>query len=216
MAELKTSYHHGNLRSALLDAAASVISEIGPQGLTIREVASRAGVSHAAPYRHFSGKDEILLAAVEQGFALLEQTMADCKAAADSDPISQFAASGIAYVDFALQHSAYYRVMFSGNLLSAGGELSLEHTSRETLLEMVRNIEQCQALGIVRQGDAQVFALTIWSTIHGFVSLANDGRLEHLLYDEASAQVLRDAVLSAIFQGLGQPLDPPPIAPSGK
>ena len=106
MAELKTSYHHGNLRSALLDAAASVISEIGPQGLTIREVASRAGVSHAAPYRHFSGKDDILLAVVEQGFALLEQTMAERKAAADGDPISQFAASGMAAVDFALEQGA--------------------------------------------------------------------------------------------------------------
>ena len=207
MAEAKSNYHHGNLRSALLDAAASIISDTGPQGLTIREVASRAGVSHGAPYRHFSGKDDILLAVVEQGFALLEQTMAERKAAADDDPISQFAASGMAYVDFALQQSAYYRVMFSGNLLSAGGELSLEHTSRETLQEMVRNIEECQALGIVRQGNPEVLALTIWSTVHGFVSLANDGRLDHLLQDDANADSLRDEVLGAIFQGLGQPAD---------
>ena len=71
----KTTYHHGDLRSALLDAALTVINEAGSSQLTIREVARRAGVSHTAPYRHFADKDELIVAVVEQGFELLQQTM---------------------------------------------------------------------------------------------------------------------------------------------
>ena len=89
----KPSYHHGDLRSALLDAALDIISELGPQQLTIREVARRAGVSHAAPYRHFADKDQLILAVVEQGFELMRQTIADKKAAAPQDDLHQFAAS---------------------------------------------------------------------------------------------------------------------------
>jgi AcrR family transcriptional regulator len=205
MPAAKEKYHHGDLRTALLDAALAVISEIGPQGLTIREVARRAGVSHAAPYRHFTDRDELILSVVEQGFELMQQTMDTQKAAALDDPLSQFAASGLAYVNFALQHPAYYRVMFSGNLLSSTGNISLQHTSREALQEMVTNIRDCQGLGIVRKGDPTIQALTILSTIHGFVSLVNDNRIGHLIDQPSSLDGIRDAVLTMIFEGLGVP-----------
>jgi AcrR family transcriptional regulator len=203
MPAAKEKYHHGDLRTALLDAALTVISEIGPQGLTIREVARRAGVSHAAPYRHFTDRDELILAVVERGFELMQQTMSAEKAAAQKDPVSQFAASGLAYVNFALQHPAYYRVMFSGNLLSSTGNVSLQHTSRDALQEMVTNISDCQGLGIVRKGDPTIQALTILSTIHGFVSLVNDNRIGHLINQPSSLDGIRDAVLTMIFEGLG-------------
>lgn len=203
MAATKQAYHHGDLRSALLTAALDVISEIGPQGLTIREVARRAGVSHAAPYRHFTDKDELILAVVEQGFELMQATMQNEQKQAAEDPIHQFAATGLGYVNFALQHPAYYRVMFSGDLLSTTGHVSLQHTSEQALQDMVTQIQQCQALGIVREGDAVMQALTIWSTIHGYVSLVNDNRIGHLVDIENSPDAIRDAVLAMLFQGLG-------------
>ncbi|MFT4520542.1 MAG: AcrR family transcriptional regulator [Halioglobus sp.] len=199
----KQAYHHGDLQAALLDAALDVISEIGPQGLTIREVARRAGVSHAAPYRHFTDKNELILAVVERGFELMQQTMQAEQAAAKGDPMSQFAASGLSYVNFALQHPAYYRIMFSGDLLSSTGNVSLQHTGQDALDEMVAGITGCQELGIVRPGNPVTQALAIWSTIHGFVSLVNDNRIEHLIEDQASLDAIRDAVLPMIFQGLG-------------
>ncbi len=205
MTAAKEKYHHGDLRSALLEAALAVISEIGPQGLSIREVARRAGVSHAAPYRHFTDRDELILAVVEQGFELMQQTMQAEKAAAPEDPLNQFAASGLAYVSFALQHPAYYRVMFSGDLLSSTGHLSLQHTSHEALQEMVANIAQCQQLGVVRGGDPVMQALAILSTIHGFVSLVNDNRIGHLVDQPYSLESIRDAVLASIFEGLAAP-----------
>ena len=203
MTAAKAKYHHGDLRTALLDAALDVIGEIGPQGLTIREVARRAGVSHAAPYRHFTDKDELILAVVERGFALLQQTMQERKDAATPDAINQFAASGMAYVDFALNHPAYYRVMFSGDLLSSTGHVSLQHTSSEALQDMVADIARCQELGMVKKGDPVPQALAILSTIRGFVSLVNDNRVQHLLDNPYTLDQIRDMVLASIFEGIG-------------
>jgi AcrR family transcriptional regulator len=196
-------YHHGDLRSALLAAALAVIGEVGPRGLTIREVARRAGVSHAAPYRHFGDRDELVLAVAEQGFTLLQQTMEQRRAEAAPDPVSQFAASGFAYVEFALRHPDHYRIMFSGNLLSRSGQYSLQHTSEGALQDMIGSIRQCQDLGIVRPGDAVHQALAVWSLIHGFVSLVNDRRLDSLLDGDRLLEQTRDAVLLAIFAGIG-------------
>lgn len=203
MAAVKQGYHHGDLRSALLAAALEVLSEIGPQGLTIREVARRAGVSHAAPYRHFADKNELILAVVEQGFELMQATTEHEKSMAESDPVNQFAATGLGYVNFALQHPAYYRVMFSGDLLSSTGHETLKHTSEDALQDMVNQIKQAQAMDVVREGDAVMQALTIWSTIHGYVSLVNDNRIGHLVDLEGSSDAVRDAVLALLFQGLG-------------
>lgn len=199
----KQSYHHGDLRTALLDAALDVISDTGPQGLTIREVARRAGVSHAAPYRHFADKDELILAVVEQGFERMQAMMHEEQARAGDEAIGQFAASGLGYINFALQHPAYYRVMFSGDLLSSKGDMSLRHTGADAMQEMVDGVRRCQAEGILREGDPVMQALTIWSTIHGYVSLVNDNRIDHLLDAEHSPESARDGVLALLFQGLG-------------
>ena len=203
MSAVKQKYHHGDLRTALLDSALEIIGELGPQGLTIREVARRAGVSHAAPYRHFTDKNALILAVVERGFALMQETIDNEKEAAGDDPLAQFAASGMAYVNFALEHPAYYRVMFSGDLLSTTGDVSFQHTSQEALEELVSDVTRCQELKVIKPGDPVTQALTILSTIHGFVSLVNDNRLGHLINSPNSLGDIRDAVLVAIFQGIG-------------
>lgn len=203
MTPAKSSYHHGDLRTALLDAALAIINELGPQQLTIREVARRAGVSHTAPYRHFADKDELIVAVVEQGFELMRQTMADKKAAAPQDPINQFAASGMAYIDFALQYPAYYRVMYSGDLLSRTGQQTLQHTSSATFAELIEDMKTCQQLNILRPGDPAQQALAILSTVHGFVTLVNDNRVGALLGEDYQLEEIRDTVMAAILQGIG-------------
>ncbi len=203
MAVVKAAYHHGDLRTALIEAALEIIDEIGPQGLTIRKVAHRAGVSHAAPYRHFPDKDDLILAVVERGFELLDEEMERARTAAGSDPIAQFAASGEAYLDFAMSYPAYYRVMFSGDLLASKGNEALRHTSEASFVRMIDDLRMAQDLGLVRRGDPTLQAISIVSTVHGFVSLANDNRLNHVYGEQYTEQQVRDFVITAIFEGLG-------------
>ncbi len=203
MAVVKAAYHHGDLRTALIEAALEIIDEIGPQGLTIRKVAHRAGVSHAAPYRHFPDKDDLILAVVERGFELLDEEMERARSAAGSDPLAQFAASGEAYLDFAMRYPAYYRVMFSGDLLASKGNEALRHTSAASFVRMIDDLRMAQDIGLVRQGDPTLQAISIVSTVHGFVSLANDRRLNHLYGENYTERQVRDFVITAIFEGLG-------------
>jgi AcrR family transcriptional regulator len=200
---LKQAYHHGDLRSALLEAALTIIADTGPQGLTIREVARRAGVSHAAPYRHFEDKDDLILAVVEQGFELMYDTMMQAKQDAGGDPLDQFAASGMAYFNFAMEFPAYYRVMFSGDLISSSGQESLQHTSNASFEQMMKDLELCQELGIVKSGDTMLHAISIVSTVHGFVSLANDNRIANLVGERYSMDQLKEIVMATIFEGIG-------------
>jgi AcrR family transcriptional regulator len=203
MQTAKTGYHHGDLPAALIEAALDIIQEIGPQGLTIRKVAQRAGVSHAAPYRHFPDKDYLIVAVVKRGFELLDRAMEDARRAAGEDPLEQFAAAGEAYLDFALSYPAYYRVMFSGDLLNSRGDEALRHTSTAAFRRMIEDIESCQQLGILREGDPVLQAISIVSTVHGFVSLANDNRLAHLSGEGFDLEQVKNSVISAIFEGLG-------------
>src|SRR5262245_18217916 len=112
----KTAYHHGNLRRALLDAALELVREQGVVTLSLREVARRASVSHAAPAHHFGYKAGLLTALATEGF---EQVAAALRAAAERSqrPELRFAWTGWAYVMFAAEHRAYFEVMFSPELL---------------------------------------------------------------------------------------------------
>ena len=202
---VKSSYHHGDLRTALIEAALETIDELGPGRLTIRAVASRAGVSHAAPYRHFRDKNELVTAVVERGFELLQQTMRDRQEAAGDDPLEQFASAGRAYIEFGLKYPGYYRVMFSGDLLSPDGNESLQHTSSAAVQQMEEALAAGQEMGIVPAADPLMQAVWIVSAVHGYISLANDHRISHLVGDRYSGQEVQDFIMSAIYQGLGRP-----------
>src|SRR5437016_3945264 len=104
-------YHHGNLREVLLDAAIGLISEVGPGGFTLREVARRAGVSHNAPYRHFRDRDELIATVATQGFRELTESMLRA-AKAGSDPLDRLKLAGLGYVGFALRRPEHFAVMF--------------------------------------------------------------------------------------------------------
>ena len=104
-------YHHPHLRKTLVDAAVVLIGEVGPRAFTLREVARRAGVSHNAPYRHFAGKDELLVAVAKEGFdrltAVMQKTLARGKS-----PRERLQLCGCGYVSFALRWPQHFLVMF--------------------------------------------------------------------------------------------------------
>src|SRR5258708_6887496 len=106
----KKSYHHGDLRRALLDAALALLEKSGVEALTLREGARRVGVTAGAPYHHFADKEAIVASVAEEGFVELGEAMAAARDAAD--PASRLGAMGRSYVRFAVAHPAHFRVMF--------------------------------------------------------------------------------------------------------
>lgn len=161
----KTGYHHGDLRRTIVDAAVAAIGESGPDGWSLRELARRAGVSHAAPAHHFGDKTGVLTAIAAEGFALL----ADALEAAQSD----FLTAGVAYVDFAVRHPVHFGVMFQPALYRADDEALREAETR--------------AGDVLRKGASAVAGpvagpehttLAAWSIAHGFASLWISGALK--------------------------------------
>lgn len=109
----RTTYHHGDLRNALIQAALELIAEHGVEGFTLRDCAKQAGVSVAAPYRHFEDRDDLLAAVAADCMQRLGDAMDRAvEAAGEVDPLSVFRATGIAYVRFAVEHPAHFRVMY--------------------------------------------------------------------------------------------------------
>lgn len=170
------SYHHGNLRRALLDEALATIRAEGAGGLTLREIGTRLGVSRTALYRHFADKRALLEAVATEGFRTLrEQLVAAWQL--DCGPAG-FDAMGVAYVRFAVANPAHYRVMFGG-LVEAGAALppELAAESAGALQALVDALIALQRAGVVRREDPMTMAQFVWAVVHGVAMLAIDDRL---------------------------------------
>lgn len=197
----KTTYHHGDLRQALIDGAIALIAEQDVGSLSLREVARRVGVSHAAPYRHFSDKESLLAAVAEEGFIGLTEAMNRGVQQAPNQPLTRLEAAGVAYVQFAIAHPSHYRVMF--------GSLQQEQTSHperakvgwqafQVLLDV---IQTGQTAGAVRSGEPLQLAWVAWSTVHGLAMLLIDGRLP--VSQPEDIQPLAQFVTQTLIAGLG-------------
>jgi AcrR family transcriptional regulator len=145
-----TTYHHGDLRAAVLSAAGKMIEKEGLGGLSVREAARRAGVSHSAPYRHFTDRDALLEALVAEGFSLLKQALEN-RAGREL---------GEAYIAFALEQPERFRLMFAGARNDAGLQAQFAHSFAH--------------LG----ADAAAAGAAAWSLVHGLASLILAGHLE--------------------------------------
>jgi len=169
-------YHHGNLRRALLDEALATIRAEGVEGLTLREIGTRVGVSRTALYRHFADKRALLAAVATEGFGTLRQQLVDAwetggrgRAALDT--------MGVAYVRFAVANPSYYRVMFGGFVDPKGCEPELEAEAAGAFQALVDALAALQRDGVVRRDDTVKVARFVWAVVHGVAMLAIDGQL---------------------------------------
>ena len=171
----RDGYHHGDLKRALTDAALALVAEKGPRGFTLTEAARRAGVSAAAPYRHFADKAELLAAVAEQGFRDLHAALA---AAAEgvAGPRERVAELGRVYVRWAVGHPDHYQVMFGSESLKAEHP-SLAAAAERAFDDLLAAIRTCQEAGLVAGDDPRELAAPLWSLVHGIASLAIGGDL---------------------------------------
>ncbi|SDF42050.1 transcriptional regulator, TetR family [Lentzea fradiae] len=163
-------YHHGDLRRAVLAAAVDAITEHGPAGISLRDLARRVGVSHAGPVHHFKDKAGVLTALAAEGFALLADTLTDTRGRTGS-----FAELGVSYVRFAVEHKAHFEVMFRPDL---------HHPDDPDLTAARERAGAALAGGVAdvegeRTGpDRRVAGVAAWSLVHGFATLWNTGNLD--------------------------------------
>lgn len=174
----RASYHHGDLRASLVRASLTLLAEEGIEGLTLRSVARRVGVSHAAPKNHFGDLSGLLEAVAAEGFVRLAEAM-EAAVAGAADPLSRLLEAGVAYVAFARRRPGHFRAMFHPRLgpRLAGGEL--EQASTRALGVLVEAMRAAQAAGVAREGDVLELSLAAWSMVHGLAALAVDDHLAH-------------------------------------
>jgi AcrR family transcriptional regulator len=167
------SYHHGNLRAALLAQAEQTLRQHGLDGLSLRELARQIGVSHGAPRRHFADRQALLEALAESGFGRLGAQLRAAADTAGEDYEARLHAIGLAYVRFAISDAALLELMFAGKERGQAGALH-EATDRASsvILEL---IEEGQANGALEPGEPERIGLLLFATMQGIAALVTVG-----------------------------------------
>ena len=201
----KRPYHHGDLRRALLDEALALAAERGPSALTLREAARRAGVTEAAPYRHFRSKEALVAALAEEGFAALLEHVQAALRRAPADERARLTALGVAYLRFAQERPAHFRVMFGRDLATSHGFRGVGELAQACFGELIGEVSRAQRSGAVAGRDPRAAALALWSALHGLASLLADGLLERQgLARGRGAESLARGVVASLWSGLAR------------
>lgn len=190
-------YHHGDLRRAIVETASAMLREDKGWQFTLREVARRSGVSHAAPYKHFSDKAALLLELALRGFDQLGQEM---KAATGPRPRSarkEFLAGAGAYIAFGVNNPSLYRLMFS----SDAGDPDVAHLSERALAAfgvLLDLLERGQQSGAFKRRPLQGQAAACWAQLHGITMLSIEGLLLPEKVGSAPVQAALDSLLDGV------------------
>lgn len=182
------SYHHGNLREALVEAALERLESEGADAITLRAIAAQVGVSHAAPYAHFRDKNALLAAVAAAAFGRLRQRLQASRDAADSGR-EALARMGCAYVAFARSHPAWYSLMFRRTPEGSGRHGELEEAGEGAWRELHEVVSAA-----VPPAEARAATVAAWALVHGLASLLNE-RLVRLQPDDAAHRARDEAAL---------------------
>jgi len=185
----RPSYHHGDLRAVILAEAARLVAERGADGVSLRELARSAGVSHAAPAHHFTDRRGVFTALATQGFQLLTEALTEAR--------GRFTDAALAYVRFALEHPGHYRVMFDKSLLDTA-DPELDAAEAAAGAELSRGVATLRDPGA--RADPAAAQLAAWSLVHGFSTLwLNDAVNAHLKRTDPMDTVAR--ITTMLFEG---------------
>lgn len=193
-------YHHGDLRRALLDEALVIIGAEGVAALTLREIGARLGVSRTALYRHFADKPALLTAVATEGFRTLRERLI----AAWEDGgrrWAAFEAMGVAYIDFAVDNPAHYRVMFGRFDDSRPPDAELQAEAGGAFQSLVDAVSTLQDDGSIRADDTLLTARFVWAVVHGVAMLAIEGQL----HEPNAIEALKRYAIERLWSAVGVP-----------
>jgi AcrR family transcriptional regulator len=187
----KRPYHHGDLRAALVTAALSLIDQHGVKGLALSDAAHLAGVSVAAPYRHFKDKEALLVEIAAEGFTLFRDALARASQSHPEDHGKRLVEMGVAYVDFALRHRSHFKVMWEGGIDKAKyPEMQQTAYQAYRLLQEAANELHPRA----HPNRQQALVRAAWSLVHGYAMLSLEGELPAYGSEQSARNLLRQSL----------------------
>ena len=181
------TYHHGDLKNALIQAGIEILSDEGVKGLSLRRVAKRAGVSHTAPYAHFADKQALVAAISTEGYKRLFAQLTHIDQEFSSDPLKKLVEVAWSYVQFAVNDPAHFKITFSGVIEKENDYPAFVKISQQSFAFINDMVANCQAAGILRSGPTDLIAVHLWGSIHGLATL--------LIEDQLSSKVLNSYAL---------------------
>jgi AcrR family transcriptional regulator len=199
----KGEKYPGDLRRDLIDAALKTVEEDKGAGvLTLRGVARRVGVSHAAPHRHFVDKKALLAAVGEEGLRDLRAALTLARSAADT-PRDRLRATGVAFMRFALDHASHFRVMFGPEVAKADS-VDFQREAIQTFNLLKEAVNECLSVPI-EVGAQRQLGMVVWSALHGLAELALNGQIPPSV--PGTPEALADLAMRQIFFGSFQRFD---------
>jgi AcrR family transcriptional regulator len=191
-------YHHGDLKNALIKVGIEILSTDGVGGLSLRKVAKLAGVSHAAPYAHFTDKQALIAAISTEGHRNLYYRLSQTIETYQDNPHKQLIETAWGYIQFAQEEKDCFQIMFSDVLEQEKDYPEFVEVSKETFQLVVDVVENCIDAGILKKEPVQLLAAVVWGQMHGLISLIQSGQISHNVLDEYPLRKLMIRALNQI------------------
>ncbi|HEV2580106.1 MAG TPA: TetR/AcrR family transcriptional regulator [Ktedonobacteraceae bacterium] len=198
------AYHHGDLRNALIETGLALLSEGGARELDLRKVARKAGVSHAAPYRHFADKQALIAAINEVGFNRLAEQIQSTLREAPEDALAQLQGVAIAYVQFSDENPWLMREMFSGLTIEREAFPALYEASKNVYRLYIAVVKRGQESGAIREGDPAALAGVLWSVLHGVAMLIIENQIRPYAEGPEGIDNVTRFAIQMLYDGLGR------------
>ncbi len=193
-------YHHGDLKNALIKAGIEILAEEGVPGLSLRKVALRAGVSHSAPYAHFADKQALIAAISTEGYRKLYGDLETVRREFSDDPLRQLVEAAWVYTRFALDDPAHFKITFSGAVEKEKDYPDFVEVSKHSFQVVADIVRDCQSAGILCPGPTDAVAVSVWSMVHGFVSLLLESQISHTVTEQMTPREMLVFALSRITE----------------
>jgi AcrR family transcriptional regulator len=201
----RASYRHGNLRAALIEAAIQLVEEVGPENVSVREAAKRAGVSPGAPFRHFASKTALMTAVAEQAMGLFRaEVVKAVEAVASNDPLARFEAIGSAYLHWAIHNPTHFQIISTRSLIDWGSSESLRADNRLVRSLMEQAITDAEEQGKLRSANIAQTHIAGRAIVYGLGRMYIDGHFAQWAVDGETAEKTAQNVLKEFVSLLGK------------
>ncbi|MCB1156488.1 MAG: TetR/AcrR family transcriptional regulator [Leptospiraceae bacterium] len=196
------AYHHGDLRNALIDSALVIIAEEGYESLSLRKVAEKADVSPGAPYRHFKNSESLISAVAEVGFYKLNDIMEKIIRKRPRNYLWQFRECGLSYVEFSLDNSELFRIMYGNMIKNHSSHEGLKKAGEQLYFTFEGIIKNAQTENLLRAGNTREIALSAWSLVHGISNLIVEKQLFFETWEIENLRKMVKRQLSLLYNGI--------------